>query len=170
MSLQRLTLVLNASFEAINVVSGRRAIEMVMGGKAIVEKPSEHFIRSARLSIPVPSVIRLLVYRRVPRGNRSVSRKTILLRDRFTCQYCMRPFISKMLTLDHVVPRSRGGANSWENLVAACTPCNNRKSARTPAEAGMTLAHKPAPIGIHAKHRLLAGAETGSDWDEYLFV
>jgi 5-methylcytosine-specific restriction endonuclease McrA len=75
----------------------------------------------------------------------------------------------KALTLDHVIPQSRGGANTWENLVAGCKPCNNRKGDRTPAEAGMALAHKPAPIGIHAKHRLIAGTAEPS-WDRYMFV
>lgn len=168
MNLQRLTLVLNASYEAINVVAARRAITMVMKGAAVVERPSVYFIKTARLNIPVPSVIRLREYRRVPRQNRAVSRKSLLLRDRYSCQYCQAVLLPKQLTLDHVIPRSRGGGSTWENLVAACYPCNNRKGDRTPAESGMQLLRKPAQIGIHAKHRLMIGtAETA--WDEYLF-
>lgn len=168
MSLNHLVLALNAAYEPVNIISARRALTLVMGGKAIVEKPSKHMIRTAKTVIPLPSVIRFLVYRRTPRLNRSVSRKSILLRDRFTCQYCGAAFAPKSLTLDHVMPRSRGGQNAWENLVAACYPCNNVKGGRTPAEAGMVLARKPAQIGIHAKHRLLIG--TATDWDEFLFV
>ncbi len=167
MSVNHIVLVLNASYEPINIVSARRAIKLVMKGAAYVELPSPHVIRTVLGGIPVPSVVRLLVYRKMPRLNRSVSRKSILLRDRHTCQYCNRSLAPKLLTLDHVVPRSRGGAGTWENLVAACYVCNNRKADRTPAEAGMPLIRKPAPIGIHAKHRLMIGDE--SAWDKYLF-
>ena len=108
------------------------------------------------------------MYRRMPRQNRAVSRKSIMLRDRYRCQYCQRPFETKQLTLDHVVPRSRGGGSTWENLVACCHACNNRKADRTPAEAGMTLSRRPSQIGIHARHRLMAGAAEPA-WDKYLF-
>jgi 5-methylcytosine-specific restriction endonuclease McrA len=168
MSLQRLTLVLNASYEPINIVVARRAITLVMKGAALVEVSSTYMIRTARINIPVPSVVRLLVYRRMPRHNRSVSRKSIMLRDRQTCQYCQQQFMPKALTLDHVVPRSRGGASTLENLVACCYPCNNRKADRTPVEAGMPLLGRPAQIGIHAKHRLMIGKEDAA-WDRYLF-
>jgi len=105
MILQRPALVLNASYEPINIVSARRAITLVMKGAALVEELSAYSIRTARLNIPIPSVVRLLVYRRMPRLNRAVSRKSIMLRDRHTCQYCQRPFAGKALTLDHVTPR-----------------------------------------------------------------
>lgn len=169
MSLQRLTLVLNASYEPINIVSARRALTMVCKGIAYVEEPSTETVKTATMRLPIPSVIRLLIYRRTPRVNRSVSRKSILLRDRLTCQYCLRPFAPKSLTLDHVTPRSRGGGNTWENLVASCYRCNNLKADRTPAEAGMLLSRKPAQIGIHAKHRLMIG-DSEPAWDKYLYV
>ena len=168
MSLNRLTLVLNASYEPINVISARRALTLVMCGKAHVEAPSGHFVRTPKMSIQVPSVVRLLVYRRMPRLNRAVSRKSVMMRDRFTCQYCHRQFDAKKLTLDHVIPRSRGGGSTWENLVAACYACNNRKRDRTPSEAGMALQRKPAAMGIHTKHRLMMG-NAESAWDKYLF-
>ena len=104
MSLERLTLVLNASYEPINVITARRAITLVMGGKAYVEVPSTHFIRTARLAVQIPSVIRLLVYRRMPRQNRAVSRKSIFLRDRFACQYCHRTLTAKQLQRLHITP------------------------------------------------------------------
>ncbi len=170
MSLQRLTLVLNASYEAINIVPARRAITLIMKGAALVEVSSPHMVHTSQVSFAIPSVIRLLVYRRMPRHNRAVSRKSILMRDRFTCQYCHRVATApKSLTLDHVVPRSRGGGSTWENLVACCYPCNNRKADRTPAEAAMPLARKPAQIGIHAKHRLMMGNTAEPAWDPYLF-
>ena len=167
MSVNSIVLVLNASYEPINIVSARRAIKLVMKGAAWVELASPHVIRTVFGGIPVPSVVRLLVYRKMPRLNRSVSRKSILLRDRHTCQYCNRSLAPKLLTLDHVVPRSKGGDGTWENLVAACCVCNNRKADRTPTEAGMPLIRKPAPFGIHARQRLMIGDE--SAWDKYLF-
>jgi 5-methylcytosine-specific restriction endonuclease McrA len=143
-------------------------LTLVMGGKAYVEEPSGHFIRTSKMSVQIPSVIRLLVYRRMPRQNWAVSRKSIMLRDRYTCQYCNGAFETKKLTLDHVIPRSRSGGSTWENLVACCYTCNNRKADRTPQEAGMVLLRKPAQIGIHAKHRLMVGSAESSG-DKYLF-
>jgi len=167
MSLNRLCLVINASYEAIHVATARRALTLVFKGAAVVEEVSSHTIHTARINVPVPSVIRLIKYRRVPRLNRSVSRKGIMLRDRNRCQYCSAELPPRSLTLDHVMPRSRAGASTWENLVACCFPCNNRKGDRTPQEAGMTLARRPMPISLHARHRLLAGDM--QVWEKYLF-
>jgi len=167
MTLNRLVLCLNASYEPVNICSARRALTLVFGGKALVEEVSAHVVRTSKISIPLPSVIRLEKYRRVPRRNHSVSRKGIIFRDGSTCQYCLKKLPAKELTLDHVVPRSRGGGSSWENLVASCCPCNNRKGDRTPQEARMPLMKQPRQIGIHAKHRLLAGDE--KSWERYLF-
>ncbi len=167
MSLNRLVLVLNASYEPLNIVTARRALTLVLGGKAIVEERSAFTIRTSKINVPIPSVIRLMAYRRIPRQNRSMSRKGILLRDSCTCQYCRSKFAPKELTMDHVLPRSRGGESTWENLVACCFPCNNKKGNRTPQEAGFLLAKQPRQITIHAKHKLLAGDE--STWEQYLF-
>jgi 5-methylcytosine-specific restriction endonuclease McrA len=167
MSLNRLVLVLNASYEPINIVPARRALTLVLGGKALVEERSKFVIRTSKINVPVPSVIRLVSYRRIPRQNRSLSRKGILLRDGSTCQYCRSTLPPKDLTLDHVIPRSRAGESTWENLVACCFPCNNRKGNRTPQEAGMVLAKQPRQITIHAKHRLMIGDE--STWERYMF-
>jgi 5-methylcytosine-specific restriction endonuclease McrA len=167
MSLNRLVLVLNASYEPIHICSARRAITLVCKGAALVEEVSPYTIRTSKINIPVPNVVRLTRYRRVPRQNRSVSRKGILLRDGFTCQYCHAKFAAGELTLDHVLPRSRGGGSVWENLVASCFSCNNRKGDRTPQEAGMPLVRPPRQLGIHAKHRLLAS--DSQSWEKYLF-
>jgi 5-methylcytosine-specific restriction endonuclease McrA len=167
-NLLRLTLVLNKSYIAINVVSARRAITMVMKGAAHVVEPSTHVIRAGRMMLPVPLIIRCEEYNKIPSQSRSVSRKSILMRDRFTCQYCRHPFPAAALTMDHVIPRSRGGQNTWENLVTCCFPCNNRKGNMTLAEAGMVLMKKPARVGIHAKHRLLIEPGQYKEWDQYL--
>jgi 5-methylcytosine-specific restriction endonuclease McrA len=167
MSLNRLVLVLNATYEPIHICTARRAITLTCKGAAVVEEASAHTIRTPRLNIPVPNVIRLVRYRRVPRQNRSVSRKGIILRDSSACQYCGSVLAGKELTMDHVIPRSRGGFSNWENLVSCCFPCNNRKGNRTPQEAGMALAKQPHQIGIHARHRLMAG--DARVWDKYLF-
>jgi hypothetical protein len=168
--LNRLVLVLNKGYMPVNVISARRAFTLIFKGAAKVVTPSSYFIRTGLgTKEPIPSVIRLENYNRVPKVNRTLSRKNIFLRDRHRCQYCLRSFTSNQLTLDHVIPSSRGGKHDWGNVVAACFPCNNRKSDRTPDEAGMPLAHKPARIGIHGKHRLMADAAEDPAWEPYLF-
>jgi 5-methylcytosine-specific restriction endonuclease McrA len=167
MSLNRLVLVLNASYEPINICAARRALKLVFKGAAVVEEVTAFTVRTAKIHIPVPSVVRLLQYRRMPRQNRAVSRKGIILRDGGTCQYCREKLPVKNLTLDHVIPRARGGDSTWENLAACCFACNNRKGNRTPSEAGMALAKPPRQVTLHARHRLMAGDEKA--WERYLF-
>ena len=168
MSMNRLVLVLNASYEPIHICSARRALTLIFKGAAVVEERSAFTVRTSRINIPIPSVVRLFKYRRIPRQNRSVSRKGIILRDGGECQYCRQKLPAKDLTLDHVIPRSRAGESTWENLVACCFRCNNKKGNRTPQEAGMILAKQPRQIGIHARHRLMAG-DHGA-WEKYLFA
>jgi len=108
MIMQTPVLVLNASYEPINICAARRAIVLVLKGLAMPEEENGHFLHAARLAMRVPSVIRLLEYRRIPHQTRALSRKNILLRDRNTCQYCGVLLSSGDLTLDHVIPRSRG--------------------------------------------------------------
>ncbi|MET7639068.1 HNH endonuclease [Streptomyces sp. NPDC005438] len=137
----RNTLVLNASFEPLSTVSLRRAVVLVMQDKALVEQEHPALrVRAARVELPVPRVIRLRRYVRVPFRQRAPwSRRGVLIRDRHLCAYCGR----RATTVDHLVPRSQGGADSWLNTVAACGPDNHRKADRTPAEAGMRLLVKP---------------------------
>lgn len=168
--LQTPVLVLNASYEPINVCAARRAIVLVLKGVASTEERTRSEIVSTRMRLPLPSVIRLLEYRRIPRQTRSLSRKNILLRDRYTCQYCSHTAPAGELTMDHVVPRSRGGGSTWENLVACCIECNNKKGNRTPDEAGMKLMRAPRPFTMHtSRHimRLLGRSE--DQWRKYLF-
>src|ERR1700752_1103738 len=127
-------LVLNASYEPINVCAARRALVLVLKGVAMMEGANGHLLHAARVTMRVPSVIRLLEYRRIPHQTRALSRKNILLRDRNTCQYCGKALASSELTLDHVVPRSRGGSSTWENLVACCHACNRHKGNQFPPE------------------------------------
>jgi 5-methylcytosine-specific restriction endonuclease McrA len=167
--LNRLVLVLNTSYEGVNICTARRALTLVFKGAATVVEVSPNIVHTSKINIPVPSVIRLLRYRYVPHITRSVSRKGILLRDRNVCQYCARALQPQSLTLDHVIPKSRGGPTTWLNTVSCCFACNNKKANRTPDEAGMTLLHKPIQLSAHAKYRLLKGNE-GHSWDKYIFA
>ncbi len=168
--LQKPVLVLNASYEPINVCAARRALVLVLKGVASAEEDEADTIASARMCMNLPSVIRLLEYRRIPRQPRSLSRKNILLRDRFTCQYCGLRAPAGELTMDHVIPRSRGGASTWENLVASCICCNNKKGNRTPEEAEMSLARQPKPFTMHtSRHLMRMLGRTDDQWRKYLF-
>jgi len=168
--LQKPVLVLNASYEPINVCAARRALVLVLKGVAAAEEESAHAVHSPRRSLRLPSVIRLLEYRRIPHQTRALSRKNILMRDRYTCQYCLRTLPSAELTLYHVVPRSRGGESAWENLVACCHPCNNRKGSRTPEEAGMKLSRQPRPFSLHtSRHLMRLLGKSDEQWRKYLF-
>jgi 5-methylcytosine-specific restriction endonuclease McrA len=141
--LQMPVLVLNASYEPINICGARRALVLVLKGIARTEEEHGLTLHAQRSRIAMPSVIRLLEYRRIPYQTRALSRKNILLRDRNTCQYCGETMPSADLTLDHVVPRSRGGKNAWENLVWAGKDVNARKGNRLPHEAGLKLLSVP---------------------------
>jgi 5-methylcytosine-specific restriction endonuclease McrA len=168
--LHRPVLVLNASYEPINVCAARRALVLILKGVASAEEHAAFAIHSTRVSIQLPSVIRLLEYRRIPHQTRALSRKNILMRDRYTCQYCHKVLPSVELTLDHVVPRSRAGETAWENLVACCHHCNNRKGSRTPEEAGMRLARPPRPFSLHtSRHLMRLLAKSDDQWRKYLF-
>ncbi len=168
--LQRPVLVLNASYEPINVCATRRALVLLLKGVASIEEHGQAHVHSSRHTLRVPSVIRLLDYRRIPHQTRALSRKNILLRDRYTCQYCHKTLPSGELTLDHVMPRSRAGDSSWENLVACCITCNNRKGNRTPDEAGMNLARSPRPFSLHtSRHLMRLLARSDDQWRKYLF-
>jgi len=163
-------LVLNATYEPINVTAARRAVVLVLKGVATTEEENGSFIRSTRMSIRIPSVIRLTEFRRIPHQKRALSRKNILLRDRYTCQFCGRVFPASELTLDHVVPRSRGGHTDWDNLVACCHACNNLKGDRLPAEAGVELLRPPRPFTLHTSRQIMRMlGHSDQRWRKYLF-
>ena len=168
--LQNPVLVLNASYEPINVCAARRALVLLLKGVASAEEHALDFIHSPSRAVPVPSVIRLLEYRRIPHQTRALSRKNILIRDRNTCQYCSRVLPAAELTLDHVVPRSRGGESNWENLVACCHRCNNRKGNHLPEEAAMRLIRAPRPFSLHtSRHLMRLMGRSDEKWRKYLF-
>jgi 5-methylcytosine-specific restriction endonuclease McrA len=144
--MQRQVLLLNASEEVLNVVDWKKAICLLLSGKAIkpIAYNDSYKIRTTKGSFDLPKAIMLMTYVRVPYQHSLPTRKNIFSRDRWTCQYC--GYHSKRgcnLTLDHVTPRSRGGDSSWTNLVTACAPCNTKKGNRKPHECQMPLTTKP---------------------------
>jgi 5-methylcytosine-specific restriction endonuclease McrA len=169
--LQMPVLVLNASYEPINICGARRALVLVLKGIARTEEEHGLMLHAQRSRIAMPSVIRLLEYRRIPHQTRALSRKNILLRDRNTCQYCGVLLPSSELTLDHVIPRSRGGNSTWENLVACCHACNRRKGNRMLSEIDdMTLLREPRPFSLHTSRQIMRMLGRGDDrWRKYLF-
>jgi 5-methylcytosine-specific restriction endonuclease McrA len=160
-------LVLNASYEPVHITRARRAIVLLVKGAAVIEEAHDRFVH---VGLQLPCVIRLCLYRRVPSRVQTLSRRNILIRDGYVCQYCGEKFLNSELELEHVVPRARGGLSTWENLVAACRDCNARKADRTPAEAGMKLLRQPRRVTIHTSRTLMR--QTGIDeekWRKYLY-
>jgi len=158
------SLLLNASFEPLCVVPVRRAVVLVLTHKAEVIEAGDTALHSERLTVPMPTVIRLTRYVRVPYRSRApLSRQGVLARDAHRCQYCG----SSAETLDHVLPRSRGGRHVWENLVAACRRCNHTKADRTLDELGWSLGRAPAaPRG--AQRLLLGHGRWEPAWTPYV--
>ncbi len=158
-------LVLNATYEPLSVVTTRRAVVLVMREKASIVVARDESWASERTSITVPSVVRLVAYVRVPyRRAVPVTRRAVFGRDGHRCQYCGGTAES----LDHVLPRSRGGGHTWDNVVACCRPCNIRKGDRLPAEAGFTLPHEPQAPRHYAWIYASAGYSMDPDWQPYL--
>jgi 5-methylcytosine-specific restriction endonuclease McrA len=160
-------LVLNATYEPINVCTVRRAAVLVLKEKAVVLERGDRALRSERLTIDRPMVIRLVTFVRIPRDahRRKITRKAVLARDSWTCQYCgsRKPG----LTVDHVIPRSRGGESVWENIVASCASCNRRKGNRLPREIRMHPANRPAAPGPTVFIRI-ASPKIPTVWRQYL--
>ena len=157
-------LLLNASFEPLCVVPMRRAVVLVLKEKAEIVARNGSEIRSERLSVPVPSVIRLHHFVRVPYRNRvPLSRRAVFARDGHRCQYCHRAAEN----IDHVVPRSRGGTHAWENVVASCRACNSRKEDRLLSEVDLRLTHPPREPQAHLWIMASAGAIDPA-WEPFL--
>ncbi|MBL6635836.1 MAG: HNH endonuclease [Actinobacteria bacterium] len=162
----RNVLVLNASFEPLSVVSARRATCLVLAEKAEIIESGDEFVRSPSVSIEIPLVVRLRYMVKAPRQRRAVlSRRAVFARDDDECQYCGGHADS----IDHVIPRSRGGSHSWENLVAACKPCNLAKRDRTPEEAGMFL-KRPSVAPKSPAWVVVGVSRMPSAWRAYLPV
>lgn len=153
----RKVLVLNTTYEPLNVCSVRRAVVLLLKDKAEVLEQSGTAIRSEHATFEIPLVIRLSSYVRVPRKPTSarISRRAVFARDHHRCQYCGS---DRHLTVDHVVPRSKGGSDTWDNLVTSCAPCNRKKGDRPPHVAGLRLVHAPRPpdpssfVFLHVDH------------------
>ena len=134
-------LVLNLDYQPINVCNVRRAVVLLGNGKAELLENGRGEICSPTVIYQIPSIIRLAYLVKRPFARRKLAKREIFMRDRHTCQYC--GIQAKELTLDHVVPRRQNGNHTWENIVTACIPCNRRKAAHTPGEAGMVLLRQP---------------------------
>lgn len=160
-------LVLNHNFEPLNICGLRRGLVLVHLGKVEVIRYSDNVMHSAEDEYLVPSVLRLHDQVKRPIPELKISRKSVLARDDFTCQYCGS---KSNLTLDHVFPRHRGGETTWENMVCCCLRCNNRKGPRTPQEAGMRLPHpprKPRYVPFIAFPRFMSAIRR-PEWSEFL--
>ena len=158
-------LVLNASYEPLSVVPTRRAVVLVLRGRATLVVGRDEVWTSERDSVTVPSVVRLTTFVRVPyRRTVPVTRRAVFGRDGHVCQYCGGPAES----IDHVMPRSKGGPHSWENVVACCRSCNIRKGDRLPKDAGLSLRVRPQAPRQYAWIYASAGYSLDPAWDPYL--
>ncbi len=161
-------LVLNATYEPLSVVSVKRAVVLLLKEKAELLETAKAYLRAENFSIPRPLVIRLVYYVKIPRRVAlPVTRRGVLTRDHYTCQYCGIMPPRKLLTVDHIHPRSRGGKTTWENVITACQKCNGRKGNRTPSEANMKMLSEPK------RPRYLAIATIGNSeakavWGKYI--
>lgn len=159
-------LVLNGNYEPLNVCNMKRALGLILSGKATALENGRGVIRTVSRTFECPSVIRLIYMVRRPRPRVRLCKREILRRDGHRCQYCGRQVAQ--LTIDHVVPRHRGGQHRWENLVAACPQCNRRKGGRAVLEAGMTLLRRPfepRPTAQYIFGRYVSG---NGRWAKYL--
>lgn len=155
---------LNATFEPLCVVPVRRAVVLVLKQKAEVVHQDGGSLHSERITLPIPSVIRLKYFVRVPlRARASLSRRAVFVRDHFACQYCG----SQAENVDHVIPRSRGGTHTWDNVVAACRACNTKKENRLPHEVGLKLRTKPVPPR-ETVWIIVAVGRVDPKWEPYL--
>jgi 5-methylcytosine-specific restriction endonuclease McrA len=159
-------LVLNATYEPINVCTVRRAVVLLLKEKAEVIEHADWHLHSATTTMAKPVVIRLVAYVRIPRDThrRKITRRAVFARDDWTCQYCGS---RSNLTVDHVVPRSKGGLSSWENIVASCAPCNRRKGNSLPRQVGMRLLRKPRTPSPHVFIQVAAPSIPAA-WRAYL--
>ena len=155
-------LVLNANFEPINVCNTYRAITLVHAGKANMVMNGRGFIHTVNKAFPIPSVIRLVDMVKRPRPRVKLTKREILRRDNYICQYCGAKFT--VLTIDHVIPRHMGGKHTWDNLVTACQSCNHRKGGRTAEQAYMNLLHQPKEPPASARYIFARHLHENEDW------
>jgi len=161
-------LVLNQTYEPLNICRVRRAVILIYQNKAEMLENGSGFIHSIDRDFPVPSVIRIAsMIKRPRRRERKLTRLEVFKRDRYTCQYCGKE--TRNLTFDHVIPRFRGGQHTWENVVSACVRCNRHKAGRTPAEASMKLLHQPVqPRSTGLFYVPSHFSQILSEWQKYI--
>jgi len=163
------TLLLNSTYEPLQVISWQRAVTMVYLGKVEVVSSYKRVLRAVSWSVLAPAVVRLVRFVRRCRGRVAFSRRNVLLRDEYRCQYCGQRFAPTELTCDHVVPRSLGGRSTWENLVTACIACNRKKGSRTPEQAHMFPARPPRrPESLPPLAFKLGSRSPPEPWREFL--
>lgn len=159
-------LVLNANFEPINVCDLRRAINLILGEKALLILNGRGEIHTVRQVFPRPSIIRLMTMIHRPRPQIHLTRREVFRRDNYTCQYCGKKTLE--LTIDHVIPRHMGGLHQWNNVAAACSTCNHHKGGRTLEEAGMRLHKIPKEPPASAQYVFGRHLKENSEWEPYL--
>ena len=161
-------LVLNQSYEPLSICRVRRAVVLLYQSKAEMLENGSGFIHSTNCEFPLPSVIRLAFMAKRPhRSGRKLTRLEVFKRDHYSCQYCGKE--TRQLTLDHIIPRYRGGQHTWENVVSACVSCNRRKAGRTPQEARMRLIHQPSRPRDNGLFYIPAYyPHIRSEWQKYL--
>jgi 5-methylcytosine-specific restriction endonuclease McrA len=159
-------LVLNANYEPLNICDMRRAIGLILTGKAEMVANGRGSIRTTRSSYPRPSVIRLehIVHR--PRPRVKLTKREIFRRDNYTCQYCGRQ--AAHLTIDHIIPRHRGGQHRWDNLVTACAACNRHKGGHMLPEVNMHLRHQAVEPAATATYLFGRHAAQNEEWQKYI--
>lgn len=163
------TLLLNSTYEPLLIISWQRATTMLYLGKVEVLKSYDSWLRSVSMKIRTPAVVRLTHFVRRHRVRIAFSRRNVFLRDGHRCQYCDVLLPAHELTADHVIPRSKGGKTTWDNVVAACAPCNRKKGGRTPSQARMKLPKKPArPSSLPALAVQLRHSSPPDAWREFL--
>ena len=187
-------LVLNQHYAAVRVISARRAFCLLVKEiaeivsvedqqflaydleswrevsqlRALYERENHEWVKCVRFELAVPRIVRLLFYDRLPRTNVKFTRRNIYARDSNRCQYCGKRFATSELSLDHIVPRSRGGVSSWANIVCCCVKCNVRKGGRTPYEARMKLVRQPVKPKRSPMIALRLGHEKYASWKQFL--
>jgi 5-methylcytosine-specific restriction endonuclease McrA len=159
-------LVLNANFEPINVCNTRRAVSLILSGKAGMVMNGRGTIQTVKINLPRPSVIRLEQMIHRPRLQVKLTRREVFRRDNYTCQYCGR--LIGDLTVDHVLPKHLGGEHIWTNVVAACPACNHRKGGRKLDEVHMKLLHIPKAPPPSAYYIFGRHLDQNSDWEQFI--
>ena len=160
-------LVLNQNYEPLNVCRARRALVLILHGKAEMLENGSGYIYTTTSSFPLPSVIRLIYLIRRPRPLRKLTRLEVFHRDRYTCQYCGK--YTHDLTIDHVIPQRLGRQHTWDNVVSACIPCNRRKAGKTLHKARMQLLREPGPPSGNLPFYIpLHYLEDQMEWQKYL--